>query len=189
VTGPAVRLCRATLPRVLRPFAVHYWFVVDDGRRRRYEVWQRRDAGGESAGHVHRDLKEPEEGVGGGPAVCEAEWTGAEAERLAEVLSRCFDYPDRETYRMWPGPNSNTFVARTLGEAGIERDLDPRAVGKDWTGAGGRPRLGFGFETPLLGVQVGPPCGFELHVLGLTLGAGLRPPRLKTPLGNLGLRP
>src|SRR6266496_6319501 len=98
-----VQLRCATLPGLLRLFAVHHWFVVwDADGRHRWEVWQTRDAGGRSIGHVHCDLKSPDEGVGGGPARIVAEWTGDEAIAIDAVLSNVGCYPHCERYRAWP---------------------------------------------------------------------------------------
>lgn len=113
--------------------AVHYWFVVEDGgERHRWEVWQTPDAGGASVGHLHRDLKPPEANVGGGwPSRVAAEWRGEEARRIAAVLERCaHDYPFCRRYRPWPGPNSNTFVAWVLEQAGIAVRLGWRGIGR-----------------------------------------------------------
>jgi hypothetical protein len=33
---------------------------------------------------------------------------------------------------MWPGPNSNTFVAWVLREAGIDFALDARGIGRSY---------------------------------------------------------
>ena len=75
-----VELRYATLPSFLGWFAVHYWFVVfDEQGCHRWEVWQTKNAGGRSVGHVHCDLKPPDAGVGGGPARLAAQWTGREA--------------------------------------------------------------------------------------------------------------
>ena len=41
----------------------------------------------------------------------------------------------RNTYSVWPGPNSNTFIAwigRIVPE--LRLDLPPTAIGKDWLG-------------------------------------------------------
>src|SRR5438132_1060173 len=75
-----VELRYATLPSPLGLFSAHYWFVVwDADGSHRWEVWQTKNAGGWSIGHVHCDLKPPDAGVGGGPARLGAEWTGATA--------------------------------------------------------------------------------------------------------------
>jgi hypothetical protein len=127
-----VRLYYAPLP-FIGYFAVHYWFVVyDDDACHRWEVWQTADAGGVSTGHVHCDLKPPEEDVGGGATVAAAEWTGEEAARLKAALEKAMDYPQSQLYRYWPGPNSNTFVAWILREAKVEHLLDWKGIGKDW---------------------------------------------------------
>src|SRR6266404_1579537 len=64
-----VELRYATLPGPIGLFAAHYWFVVwDADGSHRWEVWQTKNAGGWSIGHVHCDLKLPDAGVGGGPA-------------------------------------------------------------------------------------------------------------------------
>ena len=125
-----VELRYAGLP-FLGFLAVHYWFVVEDaGGRHRWEVWQSANAGGRSVGHLHCDLKPPEANVGGGPTRLAAEWRGEEARRIAEVLLRCAqEYPFCERYFVWPGPNSNTFVAWVLQRAGVEHPLGWRALG------------------------------------------------------------
>ena len=126
-----VQLRYATLPRPLGALAAHYWFVVWDGEAcHRWEVWQTKNAGGRSIGHVHCDLKPPDAGVGGGPAVIAVEWSGADALAIASVLAAARRYPHRERYLAWPGPNSNTFVAWVLRRAGIRHRLGWRALGK-----------------------------------------------------------
>ena len=130
-----VQLRCATLP-FIGVLAEHYWFVVHNeatGRRERWEVWQSPNAGGESFGHLHCDLKHPDEGVGGGPARVVAEWREEDAQRLHRVIRETKDsYPYRERYFPWPGPNSNTFVAWVLRQAGVEVALPWKALGKDY---------------------------------------------------------
>jgi hypothetical protein len=129
-----VQLRCAPLP-LIGAVAHHYYFVVTDGDEcHRWEVWQTKNAGGVSTGHVHCDLKGPEDGVGGGPSRVAAEWQGDEARAIAAVLDKVQDYPWCERYRMWPGPNSNTYVAWVLERAGIEHDLDWRGIGRGYTG-------------------------------------------------------
>jgi hypothetical protein len=68
--------------------------------------------------------------VGGGPSRLAKEWEGDAALRLRAVLEKSRTYPYCERYRLWPGPNSNSFVAWVLREAGIEYELDPRGIGR-----------------------------------------------------------
>ena len=124
-----VELRAAPLP-VIGPIAVHCWFVVDDaGRVSRWEVWQTPDAGGLSIGHVHRDLKRPDEGVGGGPPRTLARWEGDAAGHIKQVLEKIEAYPHCRRYRYWPGPNSNTFAAWVLREAGVAYAFPWKAFG------------------------------------------------------------
>ena len=92
-------------------------------------MWQTKNAGGRSIGHVHCDLKAPDAGVGGGPMRIAAEWRGDEARAIASVLEKISDYPHCARYRLWPGPNSNTFVAWVLREAGVRHRLGLRGIG------------------------------------------------------------
>ena len=130
-----VELRYAPLPYI-GLIAWHYWFVVCDGTsHHRWEVWQTKNAGGSCIGHLHCDLKQPEDGVGGGPSRLAAEWNGPSAVALKSVLENPRAYPYCEVYRMWPGPNSNTFVAWVLRQAGIDLKLNPRGIGKNYLAA------------------------------------------------------
>jgi hypothetical protein len=128
-----VELRYAPLP-FIGAIAVHYWFVVTDdaGACHRWEVWQTKNAGGTSIGHVHCDLKTPDAGVGGGASRVAAQWSGEEAKRIAAVLARPETYPHLQRYRYWPGPNSNSFVAWVLARAGIQYALHWRGIGRKW---------------------------------------------------------
>jgi hypothetical protein len=189
-----VQLARARLPQPLTLLAVHYWFNAYDPtslRWERWELWQTARVGATAWGHVHRDLMAPMSNVGGGEAVIEAQWTGAEAERLIAVLHHPELYDDRDTYRAWPGPNSNTYVAWVLRESNVPFDLSPLAIGKDWRGWIGAgvttTRSGLHLESPILGLKVGVLDGIEVHVFALTFGFAFLKPALKTPLGAVSL--
>jgi hypothetical protein len=127
-----VELRCASIP-LLGWLAEHYWFVVFDesGACRRWEVWQTADAGGTSFGHLHCDLKHPDANVGGGPTRLVAAWSGEDAVRISRVIdSFKTQYAYRDRYLPWPGPNSNTFVAWVLREAGVAFKLPRKAIGK-----------------------------------------------------------
>ena len=52
---------------------------------------------------------------------------------LSLMLAAAADYPCRDSYRTWPGPNSNTFISfilRSVPELGV--DLPPNAIGRDF---------------------------------------------------------
>jgi hypothetical protein len=193
-SAAVVQLRYATLPFLFRAVAVHYWFAVLDASSRqwhRWEVWQTKDAGGQSIGHVHCDLRHPDCGVGGGPYRLAAEWSGSAARAIGSVLNHAQVYPHRDHYRAWPGPNSNTFVAWVLRQAGLHHCLDPRAIGKDYLGPFG---IGLSFgptgvqvETPVVGVKFSLRGGAEVHLLCCTGGLRWWPPEVDTPFGRVSL--
>jgi hypothetical protein len=111
--------------------------------------------------------------------------------RRVEAAVKAYPYADR--YRVWPGPNSNTFTAYVLREAPELRvDLPPTAIGKDYFGGlpVDRTPSGTGVQVNLLGavgVLGGLEEGLELNVLGLTLGIDPKNLAIKLPLiGRLG---
>jgi len=70
----------------------------------------------------------------GSPAVLLLEKRGAEAEALISRVHEAVDsYPFANEYKMWPGPNSNSFVAwigLEVPELGL--DLPAKAIGQSW---------------------------------------------------------
>ncbi len=111
--------------------------------------------------------------------------------RIEEAIAR---YPYPESYRTWPGPNSNTFVAyvgRAVPELRLE--LPPTAIGKDFLPGGGlvaSTPSGRGVQLSLLGLAgllVGWEEGLEVNAFGLTFGLDVKDPALKLPgVGRLG---
>jgi hypothetical protein len=191
---PVVQLGYSPLPTRLGAVAVHYHFLTYDpaeGCWHRWDLWQYPDQGGTAHwGHVHRDLLDPGSGVGGDPPRIEREWRGDEARALLSALARSPEYPYRDKYLAWPGPNSNTYPAWVLREAGVSADLDPRGIGRDYHGRVGAgrttTRTGVGAGCATLGVTVGLEDGVELHFLCFTFGLDAWPPAIKTPLGRVG---
>ena len=120
---------------------------------------------------------------------------GSDVDALIERLHAASDaYPHNDEYRIWPGPNSNTYIAylgRAVPELSI--DLPPTAIGKDYIPDGGviaHAPSGSGMQLSLaglLGVIVAPEEGLELNVLGLSAGIDVWPPALKLPgIGRIG---
>jgi len=97
-------------------------------------------------------------------------------------------YPYPNNYRVWPGPNSNSFtayVARQVPELGL--DLPPTAIGKDYLAYGkllDRTPSGSGWQISLfglLGLGLAWEEGIELNVLGLSAGIDLDDFALRLP--------
>jgi hypothetical protein len=133
-------------------------------------------------------------------------WFGSRPDRLVDLRGDGVDelitriqaaveaYPYPNSYRTWPGPNSNTFIAY-LGRAvpELRLDLPATAIGKDFIPGGwpvARSPSGTGVQVSvfgLAGVLAGMEEGVELNVLGLTFGLDLKRPALKLPaVGRVG---
>ena len=132
-------------------------------------------------------------------------WYGARPELLGDIRGpgveaiidriddAVKDYPYPNTYHVWPGPNSNTFVAFVLRRVPELRvDMPPTAIGKDYlgwkfmnttpSGTGGQVNL-----AGLLGVSVGLEEGLEVNLLGLNFGVDPKSLSIKLPIvGRLG---
>jgi hypothetical protein len=132
-------------------------------------------------------------------------WYGARPELLGDIRGpgveaiidriddAVKDYPYPNTYHVWPGPNSNTFVAFVLRRVPELRvDMPPTAIGKDYlgwqfmnttpSGTGGQVNL-----AGLLGVAVGLEEGLEVNLLGLNFGVDPKSLSIKLPIvGRLG---
>jgi hypothetical protein len=124
-----------------------------------------------------------------------ADKRGEGVDALIERLQRAVrDYPFPDEYRLWPGPNSNTFIAylaRAVPEMHV--DLPPTAIGKDYLPPGEFAALapaGSGVQVSLvglLGLTLGLREGIEVNVLGLVFGIDVAHPALKLPaVGRIG---
>lgn len=108
---------------------------------------------------------------------------------------RAYRYSRPGDYRLWPGPNSNTFVAAVMQAVpGMRASLPPTAIGKDfpydgrWLGLTPSKsgfRINFG---GYVGITVAWHEGLELNVLGAVVGLDIRRPALKLAgLGRVGV--
>ncbi|HEX9442536.1 MAG TPA: DUF3750 domain-containing protein, partial [Candidatus Binatia bacterium] len=124
-----------------------------------------------------------------------ADVRGPEAARAIEkILQAVETYPYGNEYRIWPGPNSNTFtayVARQVPELRLQ--LPVTAIGKDFPINGmpvDKTPSGTGAQLTVygvLGVLVGWEEGLEFNVAGLSFGMDVKRPALKLPfVGRLG---
>jgi len=172
-------------------FAVHTWLVAKPSgadHYTRYEVigWNLRWS--RSAVSVSETSAPDAEWYGSAPRVIDELRGTAAAAVIAKLPEAVASYPYPGTYRAWPGPNSNTFIAHLGREIpDLRLTLPSTAIGKDYLPDGeifARTPSGTGFQMSLaglLGVMAGGDEGFELNVLGLVTGIDWRHPAIKVP--------
>ena len=176
-------------------FSVHSWIVF---KREGAREWTRYDVVG--WGNPLRTNGWPADGRWfGNMPVPIADVSGAEAEKLipkVETAIRAYSYNQAGDYRIWPGPNSNSFTAAILRAVPELRvALPPNAVGRDFRNRfyAGLTDSGTGAELNLLGVadiKVAWVEGIEVNLLGLVAGLDLRYPGIKLPgFGRIGIEP
>jgi hypothetical protein len=171
--------------------AVHSWVVI---KRENDRTWSRYDVAGWGT-PVRLNWWPPDLWFGQHGEVL-ADIKGGQAQGLIpkiEAAIKSYQYANSGDYRIWPGPNSNTFVAtvlRAVPELGVT--MPPNAIGRDYRPY---PYVGFsdsgtGVEASLwgvLGVKLGWVEGIELNVLTLVAGLDLRRPAVKLPgFGRVG---
>ena len=176
-------------------FGVHTWIAVKPAHATQFTVhevngWRLRRTGS-AVVSSHR----PADGrwYGNAPELLgDIRGPGVDAiiERI-EAAVKAYPYPGR--YHVWPGPNSNTFVAFVLRRVPELRvDMPPTAIGKDYLGwkSVGMTPSGTGGQISLFGlagVAVGVEEGLEVNVLGLNLGIDPKSLSIKLPLiGRVG---
>jgi len=160
-------------------FGVHSWIAVKPENATDYTVYEiigwRAYRGGDA---LSISTRAPDGLWFDAPPDILADLRGAEATAaLPRLEAAVKSYPYREEYRVWPGPNSNTFtahVARHVPE--LRLDLPPTAIGKDYIPGGGlfaSAPSGTGFQVSLfgmLGVLAAVEEGVEINLLALTVG-------------------
>jgi hypothetical protein len=173
-------------------FAVHTWIVVkpENGPYTRYEVMgfgqPVRVNGRAPDAHwfsyvptIVGDLRGP---------------LATQAIPKIEAAIKNYAYAQQGDYRIWSGPNSNTFIATVIRAAPeLAVALPPTAIGKDFRAdysiVGATPS-GTGVELEvfgLLGLKAGWVEGVELNLFTLVAGLDLRNPALKLPgIGRIG---
>jgi len=178
-------------------FAVHSWIATKKAGAKDYTTYQvigYRLARTGTAVVTETDI--PDRLWFGAKPILVDELRGAAAEAaIPRIIAAAKAYPYPSAYRIWPGPNSNTFtsfIIRSVPELKVE--LPPHAVGKDWGLNGilwGKSETGSGFQANILGilgVSIGRDVGIELNILGLNFGIDILNPALKLPLlGRLGM--
>ena len=172
-------------------FAVHTWLAAKPegaARYTRYEVIGWYAMRGGSALSIS-DRSAPDAEWYGAPPRLVRDVRGAKAQAIIDKLPAAAEsYPYATSYTMWPGPNSNTFVAhlgREIPE--LELTLPSTAIGKDYLPISqpfARAPSGTGYQMSLsgiVGLTAARDEGLELNVLGLVVGVDFRHPGVKLP--------
>ena len=174
---------------------VHSWIATKDHGASEFTVYEvtgwrlRRSSTAVAVSHRAPDAR----WFGNAPELL-ADLRGDAAEQaIAKIRQGVRDYPYADRYRLWPGPNSNTFVAYVLRHAPELRvDLPPTAIGKDYLG--GRvvaaAPSGTGVQVSLAGIAgilVAAEEGLEINLLGMTFGIDPLDLSFKVPfIGRVG---
>jgi len=176
-------------------FGVHSWISIKAPEAEyftTYEVtgWRVR-YGGQA---VSASRRAPDSRWFGSEPSLIAEFRGRDAEAaIARLQTAISDYRHNDEYTVWPGPNSNTFIAhlgRVVPE--LRLDLPPTAVGKDFLSSGlwAKAPSGTGYQlslSGLLGVLIAWEEGLEINLLGLTYGIDVKDLSIKLPMvGRVG---
>ncbi|ASJ72973.1 hypothetical protein IMCC3135_14440 [Granulosicoccus antarcticus IMCC3135] len=178
-------------------FGVHTWIATkrrDEKHYTRLEVIGYRVYWGGSAVQVRRGTPD---GMwfGNYPLLLRDMRGGEQVDELITRLHQAArDYPYDKTYKVWPGPNSNTFTAYLARQVPqLRLELPSNAIGKDYLPGGALLALtpsGTGAQISFqgyAGILAGIEEGIEFNLLGLTAGIDLYPPAIKLPgIGRLG---
>ncbi|MFT5445957.1 MAG: hypothetical protein ACI9DC_001119 [Gammaproteobacteria bacterium] len=174
-------------------FAVHTWIAVKAENANQFTVYQVigwRTRHGGSAVVASYDV--PDRNWYGARPEIYKDIRGPDAQALIpEIEAAVQSYPHVHRYVLWPGPNSNSFVAHVARQVpNLAVDLPPTAIGKDYIGHGdliGPAPSNTGFQISLfglLGLTLALEEGIEFNVL--TLNVGIDPLDLGIRLPGLG---
>jgi Protein of unknown function (DUF3750) len=175
-------------------FAVHSWIVLKPENAKSYTRYDLTGFGRP----IHVNGWAPDaRWFGNAPQIVADVRGPAAAAAIPKIRGAIADYPYAKLgdYRLWPGPNSNTFVASVLRAApDLDIALPPEAIGKDFRTDGalfGLTASGTGVEASLwglLGVKLGWVEGLEVNLLSLVAGLDVRRPAIKLPgFGRIGV--
>ena len=131
-SGSAVARVYAAPILGIELIAVHTWLVIKEAHATSFDRWEVLQTSGEPYGHVRHNLMSPTDDMGAGSVYVVAEVIGTEAQAIVEFVDGESPlYSCRNTYVVFPGPNSNTYTQWILDGTAWNVTLPPSAVGKD----------------------------------------------------------
>ncbi len=177
-------------------FAVHTWIATKPAGATQYTVHQVvgwREWGQQRVVVSTQDY--PDRSWYGNPPELLADIRGeAAAALIPAIITATETYPYQYTYTLWPGPNSNTFVAHIARAVpALRLELPTTAIGKDYLVNGAvfdRAPSGTGWQLSLYGLAgftLARDEGFELNVMSANFGFDPLDLAIKLPgYGRLG---
>ncbi|WP_337955772.1 DUF3750 domain-containing protein [Fulvimarina manganoxydans] len=190
---PALYILAARTGGLKGAVSEHSWIVMKDAGRQSYERFDKAGWGEP----IKTNNWAPDARWYSNEPYVVAEFHGEAAETLiprVKAAIAAYPYSHRGDYQIFPGPNSNSFVAYVMREVrGLGAFLPPAAVGRDYPVDGslfaldterGEFRLSlWGYA----GLAVGRDVGFEINILGLVAGFDPFDLKLKVPaFGTVG---
>ena len=187
IDGPAIFLMAARTGGLKGAFSVHCWIVIKRDHGAGYDRYDKVGWGRP----VRKNSYEPDGRWYSNTPVIIASVSGSEAARLVAKAETAIDaYPYREygDYTIWPGPNSNSFVAhviKAVPEMGAQ--LPPNAVGRDFAPGLASFDIADDWQDMhatfggLIGFAAGVRSGLEFHFFGLVAGLDFVRPAIKIP--------
>lgn len=173
-------------------FGEHIWIATKQANADSYRLHQvlswRRPT-------VVSSIDTPDRAWFGNPPTLLADYRGElAAQMIPQIDAAAAGYPQADLYRVWPGPNSNSFIAWVIREVpGFEVALPVTAIGKDYifNGVFAPAPSGTGYQLSLggvAGIMLAREEGVEVNLLGLSFGIDIMRPALKLPgVGRLGM--
>lgn len=187
IDGPAIFVMAARTGGLKGAFSVHSWIVI---KRSADAMYDRYDKVG--WGRPVRKNAYAADGrwYSNTPEII-ASITGEEAKAFigeAEAAIAGYPFRDHGDYTIWPGPNSNSFVAHVLRAVpGLGVSLPPNAVGRDYAPGIASFRIADDWSDVhatlggIVGFAAGLRSGLEIHLLGLVAGFDFARPAIKIP--------
>ncbi|MDX1482430.1 MAG: DUF3750 domain-containing protein [Woeseiaceae bacterium] len=133
--GAVIQVYGADVIGVRGRYAIHTWIATKPAGADRYRIhevvgWQLR----RSRSAVRVSAGDPARHWFGAPPVLLHDLRGPAAEALIDDVHEAIAlYPFAQEYTMWPGPNSNSFIAWVgLAVPDLGLDLPTKAIGQNW---------------------------------------------------------